>query len=260
MTAFAGLIVWQLVLFVCAAAANTLSAMAGGGAGLVQLPMLIFFGLPFTTAVATHKIATVALGIGASFRHLQNRTLERRFMTLILVCGLPGVFIGANSLLWIPETAGRVSLGILTVVLGVYSIRSQALGQNQQPRRHTGWRLCAGGGVLFLLGALNGSLTSGTGLFVTLWLVHWFGFDYKRAVAYTLVLVGLFWNGTGAVTLALLTEPQWSWLPALLVGSAIGGYLGASLAITKGNPLIKRVFESVTIIVGLSLILTGLAR
>jgi hypothetical protein len=109
--------------------------------------------------------------------------------------------------------------------------------------------------VLLLIGVLNGSLTSGTGLFVTLWLIRWFGLDYQRAVAYTLVLVGLFWNGTGALTLGMLGEIRWSWLPALLAGSLIGGYLGAHLAIKKGNRWIKRGFEIVTLLVGAKLIL-----
>jgi uncharacterized membrane protein YfcA len=105
-----------------------------------------------------------------------------------------------------------------------------------------------------LLGLLNGSLTSGTGLFVTIWLVRWFGLDYKAAVAYVLVLVGMFWNGTGALTLGLLGEIRWDWLPVLLAGSLLGGYLGAHLAITRGNRWIKRVFEVVTLAVGLKLV------
>ena len=69
-----------------------------------------------------------------------------------------------------------------------------------------------------------------------------------------LVLVGLFWNGAGAVTLALLGEVKWSWLPALLAGSLVGGYLGAHWAIVKGNLWIKRAFEIVTMLVGLKLL------
>lgn len=109
--------------------------------------------------------------------------------------------------------------------------------------------------MLFVIGVLNGSLTSGSGLFVTLWLVRWFGFDYKRAVAYTLVLVGVFWNGAGAVTLGILSEVRWDWLPALLAGSLLGGYLGAHLAISKGNRLIKRGFEVISLAIGVKLII-----
>jgi len=84
--------------------------------------------------------------------------------------------------------------------------------------------------------------------------VRWFGLDYKRAVAYTLVLVGLFWNGAGALTLGMLGEIRWDWLPALIAGSLIGGYLGAHLSIVKGNRFIKRGFELITIATGLALI------
>lgn len=248
----------QLGLVVIATAANLLSAMAGGGAGLVQLPVLILLGLPFATAVATHKIATVALGVGASIRHLQQGTLDKRFAAMMLLSGLPGVVLGANTVLLMPETPARLALGVLTIGLGVYSIAKPGLGTHHEPRHRSRSGMVAGGAVLFFLGVLNGSLTSGTGLFVTLWLVRWFGLDYKRATAYTLVLVGLFWNGTGAITLALLTAPEWGWLPALLLGSAVGGYAGAHIALAKGNPVIKRVFEAVTILVGVSLLGTTL--
>lgn len=109
--------------------------------------------------------------------------------------------------------------------------------------------------MLFFLGFLNGSLTSGTGLFVTMALVMWFGMDYQRAVAYTLTMVGLFWNGAGAVTLGILGDIRWDWLPALLLGSILGGYLGTHLAIKHGNRWIKRAFEIITLLVSFKLIL-----
>ena len=80
------------------------------------------------------------------------------------------------------------------------------------------------------------------------------GLDYRRAIAYTLILVGLFWNSTGAITLGILAEIRWDWLPALLAGSLIGGYLGAHMAIKSGNRWIKRGFEIVTLLVGIKLI------
>ena len=121
-------------------------------------------------------------------------------------------------------------------------------------RELTKGRLVIGGMVLFAIGVLNGSLTSGTGLFVTLWLVRWFGLDYGRAVAYTLVLVGLFWNGAGALTLGQQGQIAWAWLPMLLAGSIAGGYLGAHLAIAKGSQLVKRAFEVLALLMGSSLL------
>ena len=245
----------QLILFLVSLTANLFSAFSGGGAGLLQLPALIFLGLPFAVALATHKVASVALGVGATLRHLREDALEKRFALFILASGLPGVILGASVILQVPDRIARIALGILTLGLGIYSWLKQSLGQEHNPLHRARGGMSRGGVVLFRLGVLNGSLTSGTGLFVTLWLVRWFGLDYKRAVAYTLILVGMFWNGTGAVTLGLLGDIKWDWLPVLLAGSLIGGYLGAHMAIKHGNRWIKRSFEIVSILVGLKLIL-----
>jgi uncharacterized membrane protein YfcA len=244
----------QLLLFLVSLVANVFSAFAGGGAGLLQFPALIFLGLPFGVALATHKVASVALGIGATLRHAKEKTLDWRFSAFILAAGLPGVVIGAAFILGVPERIAQVSLGALTIGLGMYSFLSKQLGLEHVPRNRDRRGYVLGAIGLFTVGVLNGSLTSGTGLFCTLWLVRWFGLDYKGAVAYTLVLVGMFWNGAGAVTLGLLGEIKWSWLPALLVGSFVGGYLGAHWSIAKGNAWIKRAFEIVTVLVGLKLI------
>jgi uncharacterized membrane protein YfcA len=245
----------HLLIFIISLIANVFSALSGGGAGLIQLPVLIFLGLPFAIALATHKVATIALGIGATARHLRDSHLERQFALFMVLTGLPGVILGASFILQVPDRMAEIALGILTLGLSVYSFFSPQLGQHYQPEHRNLKGYLPGGIVLFLIGILNGSLTSGTGLFVTLWLIQWFGMDYKRAVAYTLVLVGLFWNGAGAITLGLLGEIYWLWLPALLLGSVIGGYLGAHLAIVKGNKLIKRSFEVVTLLIGLKLII-----
>ena len=242
------------VLFLVSLVANLFSAFSGGGAGLIQLPVLIFLGLPFAVALATHKVASVALGIGATVRHLREGALERRLVISILGFGLPGVVVGANIILSVPERTAEVALGLLTAGLGIYSWLNPGLGQSVRPCNRDRRGILIGGLVLFSIGALNGSLTSGTGLFVTLWLVRWFGLDYRRAIAYTLILVGMFWNGAGALTLGILGEIHWSWLPALLLGSLLGGYLGAHLAIKSGNRWIKRAFEIITLLVGLKLI------
>jgi uncharacterized membrane protein YfcA len=243
----------QFILFVASLAANFFSALSGGGAGLIQFPMLIFLGLSFGTALATHKIASVALGLGATLRHLRESHLERRFSLIILGAGLPGVVLGAFTILHIPERAATLALGVLTLGLGVYSVFKPRLGMEHAPKNQQGRALAGGMAGLFAVGFLNGSITSGTGLFLTVWLIRWFGLDYTRAVAYTLILCGLIWNGTGALVLGVIGSVAWGWMPALLAGSILGGYLGSHVAIRKGNLWIKRSFEIVTILIGLKL-------
>ena len=91
------------------------SAFAGGGAGLLQLPVLIFLGLPFGVALATHKIASVALGVGATIRHLREGGLRRQFVLFILATGVPGVLLGASLILQVPGRYAEIALGVLTL-------------------------------------------------------------------------------------------------------------------------------------------------
>lgn len=244
----------QFILFLVSLVANTFSAFSGGGAGLIQFPVLIFLGLTFGVALATHKVASVALGVGAVLRYLKTSRLERRFVLLMLFAGVPGVVLGSSVILVVPDRWAEIALGLLTGGLGLYSMLKKQLGQSYEPIHRDIRGYCLGGLILFFLGFLNGSLTSGTGLFVTLWLVLWFGMDYQRAVAYTLTMVGLFWNGSGAIILGVLGDIRWDWLPALLLGSLIGGYLGSHLALKHGNRWIKRAFEVITLFISVKLI------
>lgn len=243
-----------IVLLLVSLLANGLSALSGGGAGLIQFPVLIFLGLSFGKALATHKVASVALGLGASIKHLKAKTLRWRESAIILGAGLPGVVLGSVFVFQIPDQWAQLALGCLTCSLGLYSIFKPQLGMQHQPQHWQGAGLLVGMAGLFFVGVLNGSITSGTGLFLTVWLIRWFGLDYQHAIAYTLVLCGIVWNGTGALVMGWLGHVEWTWLPALLIGSLLGGYLGTRVALNKGNRWMKRAFEFTTLAVGAKLI------
>ena len=62
----------SISIFLISFFSNTFSAISGGGAGLLQLPALILSGVPYYQALASHKFATVALGLGASLRNYKS--------------------------------------------------------------------------------------------------------------------------------------------------------------------------------------------
>ena len=242
----------HLLLFVIAVIANGFSALAGGGAGLIQLPILIFMGLPFSLALATHKIATVALGLGATIRHVKEKHSSIRLLALMLMAGIPGVILGAYLIIDVNDRWAEIILGALTLSLALYSMMKPQLGLEGRLLHRDMSGIIIGAVGLFIIGFANGALSAGSGLFVTLWLVYWFGLDYR--LAHTLIAVGLGWNASGAITMTLLAEVKWDWLPALVCGSLVGGYLGAHSSIKAGSIWIKRCYELVTLIVGIKLL------
>jgi len=106
----------QFFLGIVSLISNFISALSGGGAGLIQLPALLFFGLPFSKALATHKVASVALGIGASIPHLKRNTLKKDYVYLILVSGIPGVLLGSYLASNLANEISTILLGLLTLI------------------------------------------------------------------------------------------------------------------------------------------------
>ncbi|WP_159651459.1 sulfite exporter TauE/SafE family protein [Vibrio atypicus] len=245
----------SLGLLVGSLTANTLASLSGGGAGLLQFPLLIFFGLPFSVALATHKVASVALGLGAAITHIKQKSFSYRVAVYLVVIGCIGVIIGANIVLLIPEEWAERMLGVMILAIGLYSRFKKQLGQTEHPQNRDIKGYTIGGVGLVLLGIINGSLTAGSGLLVTMFLIRWFGYNYKQAVALTLLCVGLFWNGIGGVAIVQAGAPiYWPWLPILLLGSFLGGSLGAYLTTKYSNNVIKTCFEILTFAVGVKLL------
>ncbi len=245
----------HLSLFFISLISNLFSAFSGGGAGVIQLPaILLIFNLPFVVALATHKLATVALGLGASLRFLKEKTIEKKFFFESIVIGGPGVIIGASLIGHVDNNVARILLGILIIFISIYSYIQKNIGLGDSNISLNIKHKIIGFLIMFLIGIVNGSLSAGTGLFFTIWMVVWYGMSYKKAIAYTLVIVGFFYNAIGAITLATYTDVFWFILPALFFGSLIGGYLGAHIALSKDDKTIKNVYQIVTLIVGLKLI------
>ncbi|MHA2940008.1 sulfite exporter TauE/SafE family protein [Vibrio sp. RC27] len=243
-------------LFIGSLISNTMASLSGGGAGLLQFPLLIFLGLPFSIALATHKLASVALGLGATITHLKRGGLSYGFISYLIVIGSIGVITGAHLVLLIPGDIAEKGLGITILSLGIYSRVKKQLGQEDIPVRRDTKGYILGALFLIVIGVINGSIAAGSGLLVTIFLVRWFGYSYKQAIALTMISVGLCWNGIGAAAITVAgAEIYWAWLPILLAGSFLGGSLGAYLMKRLSNSSIKIAFEILTFAVGIKLLL-----
>ncbi|MDC3147568.1 sulfite exporter TauE/SafE family protein [Prochlorococcus sp. AH-716-I09] len=233
---------------------NTFSAISGGGAGLLQLPALILFGVPYYQALASHKLATVALGIGGSLRNYKSLRNEIYVICQILVFGLPGVIVGASIVEYISEKYLYLFLGVVSIFLAFYSFLKSDLGLSTSKTQLNLVHKIRFLILIFLIGILNGSISSGTGLLVTIVLIKTFGMDFLRAISLTFFTVGIFWNFTGAVFLSKIGAVPINLLTILIVGSFTGGYFGSYLSKLKGNKLIKKTFITVCFLVGSSLL------
>ncbi len=248
-------VISQFIIFIISYISNVFSSIAGGGAGLIQLPALILFGLPYYKALAVHKVATVALGIGGSIRNYKNLEENYSIIFQLLIFGIPGVILGTYIVNLISDEYLYLLLAIFTIILGVYSLIKPNLGLisiNKKIRIYTYLRFNF---LAFIIGILNGSISSGTGLLVTILLIQTFGLDFLSSISITFLTVGIFWNASGAIALSKIGSLPLNILSILILGSFLGGFSGAHLSNLKGNKFIKKLFTSLCFIIGLTLIL-----
>ena len=248
-------IVSHFFIFIISYLSNVFSSIAGGGAGLIQLPALILFGIPYYKALAAHKIATVALGIGGTIRNYKNVKKNYLIILLLLIFGIPGVILGTLIVELISEKYLYYLLAIFTIILGIYSINKPNLGLISIKKKIGTFSYFKFNCLAFIIGILNGSISSGTGLLVTILLIQTFGLDFLSSISITFLTVGIFWNAAGAIALSRIGSIPSNILIILILGSFLGGFSGAHLSNLKGNKFIKKLFTCLCFLIGLTLIL-----
>ena len=145
-------------------------------------------------------------------------------------------------------------LGLISIILATYSFRKTSLGLNSTIKTINSKLEFKFIIPIFFIGILNGSVSSGTGLLVTILLIKTFKMDFLRAVSLTFFTVGIFWNAIGAFFLSRIGYIPTNLLIILILGSFTGGYFGAHLSNLKGNKFIKNTFTVVCMLVGVSLL------
>ena len=210
--------------------------------------------MPYYQALATHKVATVALGLGGSIRNFRSLRNDSYVLMQILFFGTPGVILGSYIVEFLSEKYLYLILGVFSIFLAIYSLSKPSLGIDSQDisiNLSLNLRFII---PIFFIGILNGSVSSGTGLLVTILLIRIFKMDFIRAVSLTFFTVGIFWNAIGAFFLSRIGSIPTNLLIILIIGSFTGGYFGAHLSNLKGNKLIKKTFTIVCFLVGISLL------
>lgn len=245
----------HLFLFVCAVAATILAAVSGGGAGFILLPVLILTGLPFLTALGTHKISMLMLGLSSLIKNHRHGVIKGNIAWLLILAGTPGVILGTYSVSLVDSQIVEKVLGIITIAMAGYSLFSKKLTSSSMDHNLSFKNYLTGGLAIFLVAYLSGSMSSGAGLFATMVLITLLKVDLKDAISYSMIFVAAFYNLIGAAVVGVISSISWHYLPSLLLGCFTGGYIGASLLNKLPVKLIKYLFCSVAALSGIMLLL-----
>ena len=234
------------LLFVAAVLAGALNSVAGGG-GFIAFPALVFSGVAPIPANATNTIAlwpgTVA-STGAYRREFRGTEHWKLFAPLFIVSML-GSLAGAFLLL---KTPPRTFMQIIpwlmfaATVLFTFSGRISAFIRGRAQRHRHVSRLMEVGVVLLQLcvAVYIGYYGAGAGILM-LALFAIMGLENIHTMNAFKTLLASCANGVAVVTFILAKTVVWPQGVLMLIGAAIGGYLGAWYSL-KLEPRLVRAF------------------
>src|SRR5512132_4082120 len=114
----AGQSVNALVIVVLGFLVGLLSGMFGVGGGFLTTPLLIFYGIPPTVAVASAATQITGASVSGVMVHMRRGGVDMKMGGVMIVGGLIGSVVGAG-LFRILQTSGQVDVvvGFLYVLI-----------------------------------------------------------------------------------------------------------------------------------------------
>lgn len=283
----AGQSVNALLIVLLGGLVGLLSGMFGVGGGFLTTPLLIFYGIPPTVAVASATTQITGASVSGVYAHMRRGGVDLKMGGVMIVGGAFGSLVGAG-LFRLLQSSGQIDLviGFLYVILlggiGALMLKDAmvALGwikveaPKDRPRHNRWvaglpgrWRFYASGLYLsplaplalgFLAGIMTVLLGVGGGFILVPAMIYILGMAARVVVGTSLVMI-LAVSAVTTMIHAMTTQSVDIVLAALLlVGGVIGAQYGAVLATRLKPDYLRLALACIILLVAVRMLL-GLA-
>lgn len=229
-----------VVLLVGGFFAGLINAMAGGGS-LITVPLLSLAGVGGTLANGTNRVAVLIQNASSAWGYARRGVGSRRETLPVLAPAAVGALIGSFGASQIDDQLFERIFGVLMLPLLALSIWKPKSDVVDRP-----WPAWVSALAFFGIGLYGGAVQAGVGLLLVMVLAR-AGTDLVTANAIKTIVI---------LTITIIAVPvfiandQVRWLPAfvLSIGTGVGGFAGANLAVDRGEQLIRPVLIVVVLV------------
>ena len=284
----AGQSVNALFIVVLGFLVGLLSGMFGVGGGFLTTPLLIFYGIPPTVAVASATTQITGASVSGAMVHMRRGGVDLKMAGVMIAGGLIGSLIGA-AVFRLLQSSGQIDvvigfmyvliLGWIGSIMVIDSLKSlgfikPAVAEAPRPRHNRWvaslpyrWRFHASGLYIspvapFVLGLLAGTLTVflgiGGGFILVPAMIYLLGMPARVVIGTSLVMI-LAVSGATTMVHAITTRAVDIVLAGLLlVGGVVGAQYGALLTLRIKPDFLRLALAIIILLVALRMAL-GLA-
>lgn len=231
-----------LLLCMAAFAAGFIDAIVGGG-GLIQTPVALILlpYLPVATVIGTLKIPAFSGTSFAAFQYLKKVKMDWKLLGIMVIIAVSSAFAGSTLLTMVSNDFMKPLLLIVLIILAIYTYTKKDFGQYAEKKIKPQRIIIHAILISCIIGFYDGFIGPGTGSFLVVAFVSILGFDFLHASA-NAKMINLATN-LGSICLFLLKgKIIWAIALPMAASNAVGGWIGAKLAINKGNSFIRIFF------------------
>jgi len=224
---------WVLALCCVGFFAGYIDAVAGGG-GMLNLPALLFAGIPPVTALAVSKITAISGTLVAVVKFTLSKKIHWKTVLIAAIPCLIASYFGGNTALHISPKVLAWAI-LICIPIALFIVLRDKQEQNQVEQENVPKTLFA----IIPIGFYDGILGPGTGTYMTIALRKVIKFNLLKATA-TIKPLNLLTNIGAAFAFILAGKVIWGLAIPMLISSAVGGWLGSQSAIKGGDRFIRR--------------------
>ncbi|MGB8194865.1 MAG: TSUP family transporter [Chitinophagaceae bacterium] len=231
-----------ILLCVVAFAAGFVDAIVGGG-GLIQLPagLVLLPQYPVATVIGTLKLPAFCGTSVAAYQYSKNVSLNKKLLPLMMLLAGAASFTGSFLLTRVSNSFMKPFLLFVLIAVAIYTYSNKKFGTHteKQHSSRTQWFFALL--ISLVIGLYDGFIGPGAGSFLVLAFISMLGFDFLKASAYAKFVNAA--TNLGSIALFAFTGKMiFAIAIPMAVCNALGGWLGAKLAILKGNKFIRVFF------------------
>ncbi|WP_339920067.1 TSUP family transporter [uncultured Flavobacterium sp.] len=236
-----------VLLCVAAFAAGFIDAVVGGG-GLIQTPagLILLPNLPVATVIGTLKIPAFSGTSFAAYQYLKKVTMNWRLLIIMVAVAIPSAFLGSNLLTYMSNDFMKPLLLFILSLLAIYTYAKKNFGQHIAKNLSNRTQIFNAIMISFIVGFYDGFIGPGAGSFFVVAFIALMGFDFLHASA-NAKMVNLATNFGSICLFMIKGKIIWAIALPMAASNAAGGWLGAKVAITKGNGFIRIFFLVVVV-------------
>jgi len=239
-----------IIILLCIAAflAGFVDAVVGGG-GLIQTPVALILlpNLAVSSVIGSLKIPSFSGTALAARQYLKKVEMNWKLLSIMAVVAFVSAFLGSSLLTKVSNDFMKPLLLLVLIGIAFYTFKKKNFGQHQIKDFSQKKQLFLAVLISVIIGFYDGFIGPGTGSFLVLGFVTILGFDFLHASA-NAKMVNLATNFGSICLFVLKGKIIWAIAIPMAFCNALGGFIGAKLAIKKGNTFIRKFFLFVVIL------------